>query len=431
MELYQDRAAAFEGLGRLKEAVADLHRSRDAAATAALSEHQLAAAVFSGAAQARAFIESNQALQRELLFQMQQTKQGMLIRRLAFGLAGAAIFGVLLLLYFLYLSRRHRRTLQQNAALLDSLAHNLTDTVVLIDMAHCVLYANRPPLGQRTVAPGSALCASLPEEVRPAFEQAIGEVFTSHRPLVFEVSCAGEDGAGRHYEQQLTPVLDGDRPVGVTIRSTDVTELRRREWLFAQADQRSAARVSGNLEQGLAQELAGIALLLQAAYANGKADQLSKMGGYLTEAIKTTRELARAISPMQASGGSLDAALRQLVRESAVRLGVSITPSIGLMNQEPDVVSAEQICRAAEEALNHLTRVAPGAAIQFRVDALNAQLQLALTAATGIGTAVPFDLESPELRIIRYRVRLLGGTCHFEPRDAALTVVIRVPLPKF
>ena len=429
VELYQDRAAAYEGLGRLAEAVADLHRSRDAAARAALTERQLAAAVFSGTIQARTVIESNQALQRELLFQRQQAAGQLLVRRLAFGLAGAAIAGLLLLLYLLSLSRRHRRALQRQAALLNSLTHNLTDTVILIDVTQHILYANRPPLGQESYPQGCELRAALPEEARPPFLQAISEVLNTHQPLIFEVSCA-EGAERRHYEQQLTPVLDRGRPIGVTIRSTDVTELRRSERLYTEARQRSAAQLSGNLEQGLAQELAGIALLLHAAYVNGTPDQLAQIGPHLAAAIKTTCELARVLSPMQAARGSLDAALRQLARESLTRLGVPVTLSINLKNQEPDAVSAEQICRTAEEALIYLAHTAHNSAIKLCVEVEHAELRLELAANASDGHVTPPDLECAELRIIRYRAHLLGGSCDVKSQGVTgLTVAFRVPLP--
>jgi tetratricopeptide (TPR) repeat protein len=227
--LYRERSDALSGLGREREAAADLRRSTAPADASALSERKRTTAVLTGMSRARALEAANRVLALENATQRQQIESQRLVRQLSVGLAIATLMVSSLFAYLLYLGSHHRRAVERHAIVLNTPTTNLSDTVMLIDRDQRVEFANRP-IGGDDRPVGHRLQEFVPLEAREQFRQALDSVFAERRPAEFAATWPGPDGLDKHIEQRLTPVTnESDQLIGATLRSADVTTRRRLE----------------------------------------------------------------------------------------------------------------------------------------------------------------------------------------------------------
>ncbi|MBS0395420.1 MAG: hypothetical protein JSR54_12395, partial [Proteobacteria bacterium] len=264
-------------------------------------------------------------------------------------------------------------------------------------------------------------------------EAALAALVAERRPVALEVSVATGSGT-RRLEIRGAPILEREVFLGATLRSSDVTDLRALEREVLDVAARERHRLSSDLHEGLGQELTGIALHLRAlstAVERGKAGieaLIREALEQVEQAIATTRDLARGMSPVQIERGSLAIALARLAADATRRLGLPVSSQ----SDPPDV-------RLAEDVSDHLYRIAAEAvtnagrhgrcrtiAITLRVGAAAIELRVQ---DDGVGMAARSDAaEGLGLRMMRYRARMLDGALHVESSPGAGTrVSVSVP----
>lgn len=224
--LYRERAEALSALGRNREAILDWESSTAAADSVAQTDRHRTVAVLAGIAKAQGFEEASQALEQENRLQRERLTRQKVVRDLSVTLAVAGLVASGFLTYFLYLGRRYRRELARHGAVLDTLTHNLADTVILLDPEQKLQFANRSLRAGSAVAPGAPIEELVPAEAGERFRQALDAVIQSRQSKDFEVGWTGPEGRRQIFEQLATPVLVDDVLVGVTLRATDVTARR-------------------------------------------------------------------------------------------------------------------------------------------------------------------------------------------------------------
>jgi PAS domain S-box-containing protein len=169
------------------------------------------------------FVDANNALQREILAQRQAT-------RLARWLAGIALLVSLLLGGMLMLLARQRRNSRRQDLVLRTLASNAPDTLLLLDAQGRIEFANRPLFSEPKVPQrGQTLTALVPPSAQLQVDAALNRVIHDGTAVQFDVRLEDSNGALRHFEQSALPILEANRVVGATLRSTDVTQRRRLE----------------------------------------------------------------------------------------------------------------------------------------------------------------------------------------------------------
>jgi PAS domain S-box-containing protein len=220
--LYEDRASALANVGRERDARIDLERSITARRNLNEAAQARAAALLSGIQRSDALQSANERLERE-------NRDRQMQQRLTAGVALSGLIASGLLGFLLHTQVRHRRELARQAAILHTLTSNLSDTVLLVDSDLRVQFANRslrdgspPPIGE-------LLADVAPNEDSSRFTDAVSAVVRARQASEFDASWRAGDGTMRHYEQRATPIVDGDKLVGVTVRSTDVTAHRQLE----------------------------------------------------------------------------------------------------------------------------------------------------------------------------------------------------------
>ena len=191
--------------------------------------------------------------------------------------------------------------------------------------------------------------------------------------------------------QSANPVI-----VGVVLTVHDVTEQRRVEHEILDVATRECQLLSRNVHEGLAQELTGVALMLNAlnrrssdtaAPAQASLDAVIR---YVSEAIGGVRQLAVSLSPLQIASGSLELALNGLARDVSTHSPIRVSVDWHLGDRVLPSGVADHLYHIVQEGISH---------------------------AAGDGRS---------LRLIAYRVRLLGGTMRVDGSAGGGTRIVAV-----
>lgn len=222
-KIFRDRSIALEALGRHAESLADLRRYLSLTADADLSDRALSVRVLNARFKTESVVAANSALQREILGQRQST-------RLARWLAGLGLLVSLLLGGVLLLLARQRRDSRRRDLVMNTLASNAPDTLLLLDADGKIEFANRPLFSEPKVPlRGQTMGSLVPSPAQLQVDAALNRVIHDGTAVQFDVRLQDPDGSSRHFEQSALPILEANRVVGATLRSTDVTQRRRLE----------------------------------------------------------------------------------------------------------------------------------------------------------------------------------------------------------
>jgi PAS domain S-box-containing protein len=435
-QLYSDRSRAYAALGRFREAYADVERAIALERTARLTEQSRGVAVLTEASKAEQLLADNQLLAERGERQREQLASHELTRRLVTGLAVAGALASLLLGYLLLEARSHARARRAQETILRTTSGNAPDALLLLDPGRVVQFANRA-LFESAPQPvaGRPLADAVPGEARAAVDAALGELLEGRRPVTFEAGIGG--GAERRfYELRGVPIVEDGELIGATLRSIDVTELRRLEREVIEVASRERQRFSNELHEGLGQDLAGVSLLLgslSTAIARGAADApalATNVGRHVMRVIDHARELARRLSPVEIERGSLSVALSRLAGDAEARLPLRVECRSTPADIRVSDVAADHLYRIAEEAIGLAARLS--CCQRLELDLALEGGQLRLTASYTGGEVAEAAEAGADLgrRIIAYRARLLGGSARFESAaggGARLLVVVSRP----
>jgi len=198
---------------------------------------------------------------------------------------------------------------------------------------------------------------------------------------------------------------------------------------------RDRQRLSGDLHEGLGQELTGIALLargLERAIERAEPsarELVASVVSHINHAIDLTREIARGLSPVQIERGSLSAALERLAIEASRRLRIEIATDCDPADIEVSDVAADHLYRIVYEAITNAARHSACRHIEIELRAEAGTLEVAVT---DDGTGIRSDAAATGgfgLKMMAYRARLLGATFRVEPGPRVGTrVVVAMPM---
>jgi signal transduction histidine kinase len=436
--MFRDRARALSALGRDREAYHDLTHSLDLEQAAAVEQRARAAAVLKAAADAEKLAATNRMLEERMSAQRQELAERTLAQRLSIALAIAAMLASVLFGYLLRLTRRHARLVRRQEMVVRTASSNAPDALVLLDEQRLVRFANRSLFGSGpTPAAGLPLSASVPAEAVPALEAALDEAVQNRRSVSFTSNLADGAGEVRHFEMRATPVIEDGQLIGVTLRSFDVTELRRLEREVIDVASRERQRLSGDLHEGLGQELTGVALLLRSlerAVERGQPNArelVADVVNHINRTIDMTREIARGLSPVRIERGSLSAALERLAMEASRLLRIEIVTH----SDPPDIhvtdVAADHLYRIVYEAITNAARHSGCEHIEIELRLGGGTLEVSVTDDGAGIRADGAGADGLGLKMMAYRARLLGGTFRLEPGPRTGTrVIVAMPTPQ-
>ena len=419
-DLYHDRSRAEGSLGRFADAYRDLGYSLELQHRLDVTQRSRSAAVLTAAVEVEKLLSGRRALTRRL-----------------WTISALAIAAMIsLIAYAVWTRVRQERNLRREQMALRTASSSTPDTLMLIDAKRVIRFANRPLFpGGRLPVTGEPLRAALPAARWQSLEPVLTEVFDNRRPRSLSTNLIDEEGALRQLEIRCEPVVEGSALLGATIRCIDVTELRGLEREILDISTRERQRLSSDLHDGLGQELTGISLLLQNLAtqiergAPGTRLLVEEILGHVNKTIKTTRDIAHGLSPLQVEQGSLSRAISRLAVEAGRRLHLEVAA-----HSEPTEIAvpeetADHLYRIVFEAITNAARHSACSRIDIFLQMRQGEIHLSVE-DNGSGLP-PSGIETTGigLKTMAYRARLLGGSFALEPRaDGGATLKVRVPL---
>jgi PAS domain S-box-containing protein len=225
----------------------------------------------------------------------------------------------------------------------------------------------------------------------------------------------------------LAPGSDKMRVLGIV---EDITGSRRLERALIDANHQEQQRLSTELHDGLGQDLTGLAYLASALAKEAErtrsilAGKISALSGLAVHAVEACSNIARGISPLTESRGSLIAALRQTVERAntggraRVEFRVSDRAPITLQQK-----SLNQLYRIAQEALNNALKhsKAEHIVVTLEIDCARIRIEIA-----DDGSGFPQSaarLRGLGLDSMRYRAAAIGARLSIQNRDTHGVVV--------
>lgn len=340
---------------------------------------------------------------------------------------------------------RAQQALQAQGVVLET----MREAVLLVDRQDVVKLANTAfeslACRSRDQLLGRPLTALLRECVaeQPQIVAAAQQHWREHPPQVplrREFDWRRPDGELRRVQATFTR-LEVDGEPHVLCVYADLTDQRAVERRILDVVQRTQRRIGADLQDGLGQELAGIAMLLrslQAASAEGRvvsAAQFDEAIGLVNHSIESARTMARGLVPVDPEHGGLHGALQRLVEAAARQSGVRVALKWQLAPElEFPPEEATHLLRIAQEAVSNALRHAEARSVQVTMCNDDAFATLSIS---DDGRGFP-DAQEPQrglgLKTIRFRASVLRGDLQIlrhaltASPGSGITVLCRVPV---
>jgi PAS domain S-box-containing protein len=221
--------------------------------------------------------------------------------------------------------------------------------------------------------------------------------------------------------------VDKTRVLGII---EDITESRRLERALMDANHQEQQRLSNELHDGLGQDLTGLAYLASALAKEAErtrsllAEKISALSGLALHAVEACSNIARGVSPLTESRGSLIAALRQTVERANAGGRARVEFRVG--DRAPLTLSQEslnQLYRIAQEALNNALKHSKAEHIVLTLEIDPALIRIEVA---DDGSGFPQSaarLGGLGLDSMRYRAAAIGARLSIQNRDTRGVVV--------
>jgi PAS domain S-box-containing protein len=267
--------------------------------------------------------------------------------------------------------------------------------------------------------------------------RAVFEGTTDNRTSIIDLEGRRRDGTMCPIQGFFSSMMLGQTRCVVAV-ANDISERKLLEREIMQVATRVQQRIGGDLHDGLGQQLAGIAMMLQALGQRVTQEGKSSLSGELedvvklvNEAIHSTRSLARGLSPVRPSREGLLEGFEELVNQIQERYRIRVQPDLRLPEGLAlDENTATNIYRIAQEGVLNAARHADADQILLRLSVVGSDVELLI-----IDDGEGFDplqviRGGMGLRIMRFRAQLIGGYVSVESRPGAGTTLrCRCQLP--
>ncbi len=326
--------------------------------------------------------------------------------------------------------------LERQGLQFDAVATSTPTWIIAVDLEQRVEFCNRSIRG---VPPedcvGRPIVELVGEEEAERFARYCRLAIEQRAPVQYRGVI---DDGRRVLETRLSPLVAAGKPSGTVSVIIDVTERLALERAVLEIADRERRRFGADVHDGLGQVLTGVALSIKTLLNTAELDHsplaegLREVLDLTNEAIVSSRQLARGLSPAGREQGGLGPAISSLAQQLDRPGGPRIDCRVGDGTREGlDPIVADHLYRIAQEAISNALRHAQATrvSVALDVDPGTDQVQLEVSDdGRGLGPAP--DLGSGlGLKIMRYRSEVLGGTLMLQERAGGGTTV-RVSCPR-
>jgi PAS domain S-box-containing protein len=329
-------------------------------------------------------------------------------------------------------AQEQRQQLQLQAAIIE----RMNEGVMLLTRDGTILFAN--PAFEKLFGYGRGEldgCNSQLLSFRGTanFDGLLRTVFegtNDDRSSIIDLEGRRRDGSMCPLQGYFSSMMLGDTRCVVAV-ATDVTERKQLEREVMQVATRVQQRIGGDLHDGLGQQLAGIAMMLQGlgqrvAHAGSVplSSEVDEIVTLVNAAIRSTRSLARGLSPVGPSREGLLEGFEELVNQVLERYRIRVHMELSLPDEMSlDENTATNLYRIAQEGVLNAARHAQAAQIHLRLRVAGPDVEL-LVIDDGKGfDPQQFVRGGMGLRIMRFRAQLVGGYLSVESRPGAGTTL--------
>lgn len=276
---------------------------------------------------------------------------------------------------------------------------------------------------------GKNLVTFVVEDQRDALKEWLDQVSQGVEMAATEWDFINPGGANRRVEiSALLVTQEGSAPEVESV-ARDVTERKRLEREILQISNREQRRIGHDLHDGVCQQLAAIAYLLDIL-----ADQLQerklpefaeaeRIGGLLNETMSQTRSVARGLFPVRLEEEGLVSALEEVVNNAERIFRVHCHFSCTGPEPRLETTAALHLYYIAQEAV--LNAAKHGEASEISVTISRQQERFALTVVDNGRGFEPGESNSGGMgvRIMRYRAQVIGATLDLKSRPGKGTQI--------
>jgi two-component system CheB/CheR fusion protein len=227
-----------------------------------------------------------------------------------------------------------------------------------------------------------------------------------------EALRAGRDQLEHVVRQRTKQLTKANRSL-----QEEINERKRLERKILQVSAQEQQRIGQDLHDGVGQELTGLNYLAQSLYqslqaqGSAEAETASELAGSLARAIGHIRRTVRGLIPVEVDAKDLESALEVLAAQVKRQTGIACRFQGNGDVQIHDDDSAIQIYRITQEAVTNAVKHAHARQIIVTLKADGNELCLEVR-DDGVGIRSGSQLVAGcGLRSMKYRARVLGGTC--------------------
>jgi two-component system CheB/CheR fusion protein len=242
-----------------------------------------------------------------------------------------------------------------------------------------------------------------------------------------------KDGSVFPIELSVSEVVEGhDRVFTGVVR--DLSLRKQLEAEILEVSEREQQRIGHELHDGLCQELAGIAFVVQSlqqrAAASGSVDpsELARVTHMLQDTVRHARGLSRGLYPVEPQPDGLAVALAQLAANTTDFFKVRCQ----FHNPRPvdvrDATYATHLYRIAQEAVREAIRQGKASRIMIELTCKGDTCCLSVS-DDGIDLSVDGRYrEDMVLRMMRHRAKVIGGTLNIGSRPGGgVKLICKIP----
>ncbi len=322
--------------------------------------------------------------------------------------------------------RRAERALESERRLLAALVDTIPDAIYTVDRNERLLMVNSAlldmagrPAGEDVTGKRISDVLEVPRSPDRRVTEDSYLMRTGRTILNRERLWRLRSGEDRWYSTTKALLRDAETNeiTGLVCVSRDVTSTRLMEQELSEISNREQRRIGSDLHDGLGQELTGLSLLLKSietAVSRGAPQleqQVVRVREVLTQAIESTRALARGLAPVNLERGGLPAALEHLARQCTSTYGLrceyrgSLRPEVSI-----DEAPATHLYRIAQEGIANAAKHARARAI---IVGLSSQAGGLTLEVRDDGQGIPEEMQAHPtgmgLKLMEYRARMMGG----------------------
>jgi PAS domain S-box-containing protein len=220
---------------------------------------------------------------------------------------------------------------------------------------------------------------------------------------------------------------------GIALTLRDATFERRAERAMLDGATRERQALSGEIHEGVAQDLAGISLLIK-SLRKSTAPNDDQLGHDLQTAldelgrtIGNVRRLATTLAPVHVARGSLPLAVQNLAMEASARTGMRVTARSSVADRALAETLSEDAYRMIHDTVACATRDSTCTFVDIALELGDATLTITLE-CDGNGLTPDRAANDELLRTVAHRVQRLRGTLQVEqPAVQRIRVVVQLP----